>query len=308
MRIAIFGFLLCLGCPPAPVSPPAAPLAEGDHAMTVDGVPLAYHVRGRGPVCLVHPGGPGFEWSYLRMPEVERLLTLVYLEPAGTGRSPPLARTADYTFSRYAELLDGARAALGLPKACVLGHSHGGRVAVFWAAAYPEHVGGLILYDTAARSDAATRADRDAGVAAHANEPWFAAAIAAYRRSASAASDPDADAVARDEAPLFFADWTHRKDELAGWLATLHAFASPMRGASVQQAAWDMRARLSAVHAPALVITGTKDCLTPPVRADELVRAIPGAQLAVLPNSGHLGHIEEPAAFAAAIAQFARRL
>jgi len=145
-------------------------------------------------------------------------------------------------------------------------------------------------------------------VAAFASEPWFAAAISAYRRSASVASDADADAVVRDEAPLLFADWTHRKDELAGWLATLHGFASPMRGAGVQQTPWDLRARLSEVHAPALVITGTKDCLTPPVRADELIHAIPGAQLAVLPNSGHLGHIEEPAAFAAAIARFARRL
>ena len=144
VRIAIIGFLLCLGCPPAPVNPPTAPLAEGDHTMTVDGVRLAYHVHGSGPVCLVHPGGPGFAWSYLRMPEVERMLTLVYLEPAGTGQSSPLTRPTDYSFARYAELLDGALAALGLPKACVLGHSHGGRVAVFWAAAYPAHVGALI--------------------------------------------------------------------------------------------------------------------------------------------------------------------
>src|SRR5262245_29458875 len=58
------------------------PLATGEHRFTSDGVELAYHVAGAGPPCIVHPGGPGMEWSYLRMPELERRLTLVYLEPA----------------------------------------------------------------------------------------------------------------------------------------------------------------------------------------------------------------------------------
>lgn len=313
VRIAILGLLLSLGslgCPPAVTSPTSttAPLVEGDYAITVDGAPLAYHVHGRGPVCIVHPGGPGLEWSYLRMPEVERVLTLVYLEPPGTGASPPLASPKDYTLARYAQLLDGAIAALGLPRACVLGHSHGGFVAVTWAAMYPSHVGGLILYDTAARADAETRKAQEAGAAAYAKEPWFAAAIAALERDGKVATDADADAVVGDAAPLLFADWTHRQAELAPWVATLHAFASPMRAAAEHREPWDARAKLGAVHAPALVIVGAKDWSTPPARADELVHAIPGAQLTVLPNSGHLGHVEEPAAFAAAIAELARKL
>lgn len=316
MRIAISGLVVSLGslgslgCPPAVTSSTSttAPLIEGDYAITVDGAPLAYHVHGRGPVCIVHPGGPGLEWSYLRMPEVERVMTLVYLEPPGTGASPPLASPKDYTLARYARLLDGAAAAFGLPRACVLGHSHGGFVAVTWAAMYPDHVAGLVLYDTAARVDAETRKEQEAGAAAYANEPWFAAAIAALERSGKVATDTEADAVFQGAAPLLFADWTHRQVELAPWLATVHAFASPMRGAADHQAPWDARAKLNLVHAPALVIAGAKDWLTPPPRADELVHAIAGAQLGVLANSGHMGHVEEPAAFAAAIADFARKL
>lgn len=306
----MLGFVLALGCGAHAVSPvaPTAPLTEGDFAMTVDNVPLAYHVRGRGPVCIVHPGGPGLEWSYLRMPEVERVLTLVYLEPAGTGPSSPLPAAKDYTLARYAQLLDGVRAQLGLPKVCVLGHSHGGMVAVSWAVTYPDRVAGLILYDTAARSDAETRADQATGAAAYASEPWFAAAQAAIERSANVTTDAEADAVVRDQAPLLFADWTQRQAELGPWSATLHGFASPMRGAAANQAPWDVRAKLASVHAPALVIIGAKDWLTPPARADELVHAIPGAQLALLPNSGHMGHVEEPAAFAAAVAELARKL
>lgn len=29
----------------------------------VDGIRLAYHVAGTGPVCLVHPGGPGVHYE-----------------------------------------------------------------------------------------------------------------------------------------------------------------------------------------------------------------------------------------------------
>jgi proline iminopeptidase len=310
VRIAIIGLLLSLGCPPAATVPTSttAPLVEGDYAMTVDGVPLAYHVHGRGPVCIVHSGGPGLEWSYLRMPEVEKALTLVYLEPAGTGVSQPLPAPKDYTLARYAQLLDGARNALGLARVCVLGHSHGGMVAVTWAATYSAHVAGLILYDTAARVDDETRKEQMAGAAAYAKEPWFAAANAAFERHAKITSDADADAVFRDEAPFLFADWTHRQSEFSGWLANLHAFASPIRGALANQASWDLRSNLGQVHAPALVIVGAKDWLTSPARADELVKAIPSAQLTVLANSGHVGHIEEPAAFAAAIAEFAHKL
>jgi proline iminopeptidase len=310
VRIAILGCLFSLGCPPAATVPAqtTAPLVEGDFAMTVDGVPLAYHVHGRGPVCIVHPGGPGLEWSYLRMPDVERALTLVYLEPAGTGVSQPLPAPKDYTLARYAQLLDGARNALGLAHVCVLGHSHGGMVAVTWAATYPDRVAGLILYDTAARVDDETRKEQAAGAEAYAKEPWFAAATTALERSGKVTTDDEASAVFRDEAPLVFADWTHRRDEFAAWLGNVHAFASPMRGAASNQAPWDVRAKLGMVHAPVLVIVGAKDWLTPPPRADELVHAIAGAQLAVLPNSGHMGHVEEPAAFAAAIAEFARKL
>lgn len=46
-------------------------LTSGQHAVDIDGVSLSYHVAGQGPMCLVHPGGPGFSWQYLRMPGKE---------------------------------------------------------------------------------------------------------------------------------------------------------------------------------------------------------------------------------------------
>lgn len=69
--------------------------------LVVDGVKVSYHVAGSGPVCLVHSGGPGIHYDYLRMPELEQQLTMVYLEPVGTGASDLLA-DGNYSMENYA--------------------------------------------------------------------------------------------------------------------------------------------------------------------------------------------------------------
>src|SRR6266581_8476411 len=92
-----FAFSACAH-PPAPTAgePRATPLlAEGDHTVNAGGLALAYHVHGRGPYCIVHPGGPGLDWSYDRMPPLEARLTLIYLEPVGSGASAKLASAAE---------------------------------------------------------------------------------------------------------------------------------------------------------------------------------------------------------------------
>jgi pimeloyl-ACP methyl ester carboxylesterase len=285
--------------------PAAALLVDGDHAVTVDGVTLAYHVHGSGPLCIVHPGGPGNSWHYMRMPLVEHDLRLVYLEPAGTGGSSPLHDPKAYTYARYVALLDGFRAAIGLDRGCVLGHSYGGYIAVHWAVAHPDHVGALILYDTAARSGGDPAA-QEAAMNRFAQEPWFATASTADEDKAT--TDAEADQVVHAEVPMLFADWTGHAEAYAAALATTHMSVEPMHGATATRAPWDLRSGLAAVHAPTLVIVGAHDWLASPARAAELVTAIDAASLATLPNSAHLGHLEEPTAFAAAIHDFVLRI
>src|SRR3954470_9826385 len=108
-------------------------LEHGMYSLTIDAVRQVYHVAGRGPVCLVHPGGPGIGWEYLRMPALEQHLTMVYLEPVGTGASGRLADPRDYRLDTYAGFVHGVVEHLGLPKVFLLGHSHGGFVAQRYA-------------------------------------------------------------------------------------------------------------------------------------------------------------------------------
>ncbi len=101
-----------------------------------------------------------------------------------------------------------------------------------------------------------------------------------------------------------FADWTHRHAEFEPLVAQLHAWMAPTRGVQLETEAFDTRARLETLSLPALVIVGRLDPVTGVRFAEELHAALAGSQLVVLERSGHLGHLEEPAAFAAALRRF----
>lgn len=56
----------------------------------------------------------------------------------------------------------------------------------------------------------------------------------------------------------------------------------------------DSRPDLAAISCPALVLVGEHDALTPPELAAEMAAGITGAQLVVVPDSGHLSTLEQP--------------
>src|SRR5215471_2594882 len=211
-------FLACVvfGCAHASSGAPASSplLTEGDHrVMTAKGHEIAYHVHGRGPYCILHSGGPGLDWGYDRMPQVERHLTMIYMEPVGTGASAKLASPKEYTLTRYAEELDAFRAALGLDKVFLLGHSHGGFVAQFYALAHQDHLRGLILHSTAPRlgadfNDSAVRKAKEF----LGSKPWFEDAMSALNEENSAKTDDEMTADLSREIPLYFADFDAHPD------------------------------------------------------------------------------------------------
>lgn len=101
-------------------------LAAGLHEIVIDDARQQYLVAGQGPVCVLHPGGPGATAAYLRMPALEEHLTCVYVEPVGTGDSGCLPDPDGYTVGMYTRFLHGIIEHLGLPSPYLLGHSYGG--------------------------------------------------------------------------------------------------------------------------------------------------------------------------------------
>jgi proline iminopeptidase len=299
------GLVSCASATPGAVTPASslAPLAQGDHHVDVHGHAIAYHVYGHGPFCIAHPGGPGIEWAYLRMPEVEAGLTVVYLEPIGTGASARLASPAEYTMVRYTEELEGFRQAIGLEKTCLIGHSHGGFVAQRYALAHPDRLTALVLYDTAPRVDA----DFAKSMQAHAKElsgarPWFTEAMAGMAGEDTAKTDEELTATIAREMPLYFADFDAHRDEYRAKLAGARATLAPSR--ANDPVPFDTRAELPKLSVPTLIVVGRRDFICSVPFAEEMHRGIPRSELMVLEQSGHFGHIEEPAAFSAAVVRF----
>ncbi|MFF4243408.1 alpha/beta fold hydrolase [Streptomyces sp. NPDC001822] len=131
-----------------PASPD--PLSPGTHSFAVGGIIQRYHVHGSGPVCVAHPGGSGIPWACLRTPALEKHLTMVYVEPIGTGASGRLpSHPHGYTRDRYSRFLELLVNSLGVRRVHLLGHAHGALVAAHHALHRPERVAGVVLHDGA---------------------------------------------------------------------------------------------------------------------------------------------------------------
>jgi len=74
--------------------------------------------------------------------------------------------------------------------------------------------------------------------------------------------------------------------------------ASLIRQNTAVMARADLRPTLAAITCPTLVVGGADDLLTPPDCSREIAAAIPGAQLQLLPECGHMLTWEQPQALA----------
>ena len=66
----------------------------------------------------------------------------------------------------------------------------------------------------------------------------------------------------------------------------------------------DSRPLLPAIRVPTLMLVGAEDVITPVEVAREIVDAVPGAELVIVPDCGHLSTLERPEAVNAALSRF----
>ena len=173
------------------------------------------------------------------------------------------------------EVLDAA----GAEQAMVCGCSLGGLVAQWVAIHAPERVASLVLADTAARVGTADAWQQRAAVVRHRGMDAVAAQVI-ERFFSGGFRVREARVVAEVERRL-------RAQDPEGYAASCEVLAGA-----------DLRADVSAVRAPTLVIVGDEDVATPLAQARDLAASIPGAELVQLPGAGHLAPIEQPGRFA----------
>lgn len=169
----------------------------------------------------------------------------------------------------------------------VLGVSWGGVTATRLTLRHPELIRSLILADSSVGS--ATDKDR-------AN---------AMRDRFHGLTSMGIDAFASSRAPRLLSD---------GAPPALVDAAAAMMAASVRMPIYewacasladtDHTSALGGITAPALVIVGDEDIVTPLARAQVLADGIAGARLATIAGAGHLANQEQPEAFNAVVADF----
>jgi pimeloyl-ACP methyl ester carboxylesterase len=188
------------------------------------------------------------------------------------------------SFWRQAEDVERLHVHLGLERVRLLGHSAGTRLAISYAAQFPDRLAGMVLvtppagYLVDVPSDAGELIDKRRG------EPAIDAALAAW------AAGPDTD----DDAA--FNAWQQRVAPLgyAAWGATEQAHAAIGRFSFAANRAYfsvdppqDLGARLGEVTAPVVVVGGAEDCLTGVAAVIALAKLFPAGEAVMIERCGH---------------------
>lgn len=256
--------------------------------ITANGISLTIQRSGKGyPLVLIHGLASSMGlWAGLDERQLEGREIISY-DLRGHGASERAAGA--HTLAKHVADLKGLLAALSIQRATFAGLSLGGMIAMELAASKPDMVAGLALLDTTAMFPQATR------------DLLFELASSASFNGMPAITDTF---MQLSFSPRFMATnpkiiTTIRKGMLASDAVSIAAAARMV-------AKIDLRQRLSAIQCPTLVIVGEQDQLTPPTLAEELAAAIKGAQLHVIPESGHASPVEQPQAVTPLLAQLAQ--
>lgn len=132
--------------------PDPAPLPLPRATLVVDGTRISYHQRGAGPdVVLLHGGMGSAEDFEPVLDDLARDFRVTAIDRPGFGLSE--ARGDDPTYPGNARVVAAVVGELDLVRPVVVGHSHGGGVALELAQDHPELPGGLVLIAAAAYPD-----------------------------------------------------------------------------------------------------------------------------------------------------------
>jgi 3-oxoadipate enol-lactonase len=172
------------------------------------------------------------------------------------------------------------------------GLSMGGYAAMALVRRYPQRVRALILADTRGEADSEeAQANRNKLIARAREEGAGAVWEAVKDKMFSPASQNKADV-------LEFADAIAAQQSTSQVVGALQALRDRP----------DARLNLGEIAVPTLVIVGEDDAVTPPQLAQDLANSIPNAQLATIPQAGHLSNLEQPQRFNQAVLQFTQAL
>lgn len=262
---------------------------------------LPFARTGHGPPLLLQGPAWGPSNDYLRQTLVPLLsgFEVITYDPRNVGGSPRVADSDAQSTANLVADLEAVREAAGRDRVVLAGHSHGGFIAMGYAARHPERVAALLLLHTRVR-DHEPDPEAEEILRRFASDPRRREAVEMFRVTAGRPRNVDSDADLarrlRRLMPAYFYD-----------LDALRRFAAAARGAPPPSAAairrmpehledWVAR-EIEGLPTPTLVVTGRHDVATTSADALRIAALLPAARVEIMECSGHHSWVEEPRRF-----------
>jgi pimeloyl-ACP methyl ester carboxylesterase len=254
-------------------------------------------------------GGPQLGHTYMRSLDViADDYELIYYDARGTGRSA-LGDESKQTLAGAVEDLEALRAALGIERLVVLGHSLGGHIGYLYAASHPTRVAALVLVDVGPPIDRDQARQLHKAMVALRTEQDDVRLKELQASEAFARRDPGViEAFIRNIYTPFFrdrraidtVDFAFTEITAANVLDYEERLVASLPHANPLQA-------MAAIHSPALVVHGEIDPI--PVAFGRFVAdTIPGAEFAALPGASHFPFVEDADLFERTVRSFLGRM
>jgi pimeloyl-ACP methyl ester carboxylesterase len=290
--------------PPVPGTIPSQQLADPDSQfIEINGINVHYKSMGEGePVfILLHGFGASlFSWQAVMEPLSQLGTVIAYDRPAFGLTERPLKWSGQNPYSPEANiaLLLRLMDHFNIPNAILVGNSAGGTLSMQFALQYPERVNALILVDPAVYKNGAPAWVRILG-----KTPWMQHLGPLFVRS-----------IQESGLDLIRTAW---HDPAKITQETWDGYTLPLRAEAWDQALWNftmashdtgLLKRLQDFRLPILVITGDDDQIVPTADSVKLAGELPGAQLVIIPEAGHVPHEEQTVLFLQAVIEFMQAL
>lgn len=251
------------------------------------------------PLLLVHGLGGSWRNWLENLPYFARNHRVVALDLPGFGTSP--MPPEPITISAFGELVVAFADRLGLgPDTALVGHSMGGFISTEAVTEAPERFSSLTLV-AAAGITFATMGDRRKSVTAgllRMMRPLMANRMESNMRRKRLRAASFSNVIAH---PSLI-------DREILWELANYAYTSPGFIRSLDALyGYDSRERLAEIRLPTLVMWGRKDRTVPVKAAHAYAASIPGAELSIIEDTGHMVQMERPVRFNREIEEFISR-
>jgi 3-oxoadipate enol-lactonase len=258
----------------------------------IRGIEVAYEEAGSGtPVVLLH----GFPFN--RSMWSEQIADLAarhrVIAPDLRGHGESSVTDSPATMEEMAKDVSELMEKLDISRAAICGLSMGGYVALALYRMFPLRARALALIDTRASADSEEgRANRESQAQNALAEGMATIADVMLPKLFSPKT------VAR-KAPVV----SRVREMILGNKS--EGAAAALRGMAVRR---DQTPLLSRVVAPALIVVGRDDAITPVADSELMHREIGGSRLAIIEEAGHLSNLEQPKQFNEILGKFLRDL